>query len=259
MSLLSLLFPIHAQEVGPAQVMILGTYHFANPGLDVAQFSTADILSDEKQQEVSAVVVSLASWKPTKVAIERKKERKVQVDSLYLAFWEDRHKLGPGEEEQLGFRLARRFAHPKLYCIDQPGSFPIQEVFDYVGQHDPTAMTYFTDAIMKVEKQMDSLQRNSTVTEILRFENDPERIRWGHSLYVRAAGVAADDTKVGARLLTAWYERNIGIFSNLKAIAVPGDRILVIFGAGHSAILRELVQADPTMELVDPLDFLGDN
>jgi hypothetical protein len=34
------------------------------------------------------------------------------------------------------------------------------------------------------------------------------------------------------------------------------DRVLVIFGAGHSPILRELVQSNPDLQLVEPNDYL---
>jgi hypothetical protein len=39
---------------------------------------------------------------------------------------------------------------------------------------------------------------------------------------------------------------------NLLRIAQPGDRILVLFGAGHLGILRELVQSAAGLRLIDP-------
>jgi hypothetical protein len=57
---------------------------------------------------------------------------------------------------------------------------------------------------------------------------------------------------VGADLLAAWYARNVRIFVNLLRVAQPGDRILVLFGAGHLGILRELVRSAPGFQLIDP-------
>jgi hypothetical protein len=71
------------------------------------------------------------------------------------------------------------------------------------------------------------------------------------------ARVGAGDTYVGADLVAKWYARNIRIFSDLQKLAQPGDRILVIFGAGHAPILRELIKSDPNLELVEATGFLG--
>jgi len=53
----------------------------------------------------------------------------------------------------------------------------------------------------------------------------------------------------GAGLLTEWYQRNMRIHTHLLKVTEPGDRILVIFGAGHLDLLRQSVQDDPTLKL----------
>lgn len=68
--------------------------------------------------------------------------------------------------------------------------------------------------------------------------------------------VGAGDTYVGAKLVSKWYERNIKIFANLQRLAKTGDRILVIFGAGHAPTLRELIRYDPELRLVDARRYL---
>jgi hypothetical protein len=47
------------------------------------------------------------------------------------------------------------------------------------------------------------------------------------------------------------------MFANLAGVVgSPEDRVLLIVGAGHVPLLRELVQADPRLKLVEPLEFL---
>ena len=69
--------------------------------------------------------------------------------------------------------------------------------------------------------------------------------------------MGAGDTYIGADLLTKWYERNIRIFNNIQRLAGPGDRIILIIGSGHAPILRELIDSDPELVLVDPLPYLA--
>ena len=104
--------------------------------------------------------------------------------------------------------------------------------------------------------EQNRLQRESTLGEILYLENSQECIAAGHHLYLDFARVGAGDTYVGADLVSAWYGRNIRIFANLQRLAEPGDRILVIYGAGHAAILRELIGGAANMRLVEAHDYL---
>lgn len=241
---------------GPAHVLILGTYHFANPGLDVVQMEAAEILSPQKQVEVEEVVESLATFRPTKIAVEVRAASVARLDSLYGAYRAGRHTLGRNEVQQLGFRLANRFSHPRLYGIDHEGEFPFDAVMEYAREHDPDFVRWAQAELATIGAESNRQQRENTLSEILRLHNRPASIAEGHGLYMVIGGVGAGDTYVGADLLARWYERNIRTFADLRALAAPGERILVIFGSGHAAILRELVNSDPALELVEANDYL---
>ena len=59
-------------------------------------------------------------------------------------------------------------------------------------------------------------------------------------------------------VITAWYNRNLRIFANLQRITEPpGERLLVVYGAGHIPILRHCVEASPEYDLVEVADYLG--
>jgi hypothetical protein len=240
----------------PAQVMILGTYHFDNPGLDVVQMEVADILSPRKQAEVEEVVEALAAFRPTKIAVEVRAPALRRLDSLYTSYRAGDHDLGRNEVQQLGFRLAVRFGHTRLYGIDHEGDFPFDALMAYAQEHDPEFVGWVQEQLAAIGTEANRQQRENTLSEILRLHNDPSSLAEGHGLYLVLGGVGAGDTYVGADLLARWYERNINTFADLRALAEPGDRILVIFGSGHAPILRELVIHDPVLELVEANDFL---
>jgi hypothetical protein len=44
------------------KILLLGAFHFDNPGLDVAKFKNADILSPIRQQEVEEVAGLLRTF-----------------------------------------------------------------------------------------------------------------------------------------------------------------------------------------------------
>lgn len=240
----------------PSQVMVLGTYHFANPGLDVVKTEVADVLSVEKQREIRESVDALARFRPTKIAVEAPPASAPRLDSLYRAYQAEKYELARDETEQLGFRLAARFEHARLYPIDHKGEFPFGTVMEHAQKHDPAFVEYVQKTLAEITAEENRRQRELSIGENLRQRNDPQRIAADHGTYMRFVRVGAGDTYVGADLVSKWYERNIRIFSNLQRIAKPGDRILVIFGSGHAAILRELIQYAPDMVLIEPRGYL---
>jgi len=244
-----------AQEK-PAQVMVLGSYHFANPGLDVAKFEIADVLSEEKQAEILEIVDALALFEPTKIAIEANPSQSGQFEQRYKAYRDGDHELTRNERQQLGFRLADLFDHERLYPIDHSGAFPMDKVLAYANEKDPEFVKFFQVNIAEVEKETNEWQRTLSIGEILKRENASDRIDDGQSLYLRMSRVGAGDDPVGAELLSAWYDRNIHIFANIAAISEPGERVLVIMGAGHLAILKQLIESDAQMDWVTALDYL---
>lgn len=250
-------------SLNKAQVMILGSYHFSNGGEHLINVEVADVMSDEKQLEIIEVIDKLSKFKPNKIAVEAKITSSKELNNTYLEYCSNNGDIKSSiighrnEIVQLGFRLANRLNHPKIYPIDVPASLPFEPLNDYAKKNLPELYEKIHQEIIEEAKKGKDLQKNNTVGEILKYCNNENRIEMEHSnLYLDLNQVAAGDKYYGADFLTAWYERNIKIFANLQAISEPGDRILVIYGAGHCKILRDFVSSYKEMELVDALKYL---
>jgi hypothetical protein len=239
-----------------AQVLVLGTYHFANPGRDIVQNRIADVLAPNKQEEIREVVEALGRFQPTKIAIESSPASFSRVDSLYREYKLGRHELARSETEQLGFRLAAALNHETLYPIDYRNDFPFEAMMAYAQVKDPAFVTFVEEELARLEAESARVHGENTIGQVLRLRNDPQHLQRDHGTYMRFAGVGAGDTYVGADLVAKWYERNVRIFAELERLLEPGDRVLVIFGSGHAPTLRHFVSSHPDMELVDPLGYL---
>ena len=237
--------------------MVLGTYHFDNPGLDQIQMEVADIRSEAKQREVAEVVDRLATFRPTVVAVEVPSSRQARLDSLYRAFRSGRHELEESETQQLGFRLAVRLELARVVAVDHRLNLPYGPYQSARQDQSPDIQARYDAFVDRLIAEDDSLQRTASLREILRVDNTPERIRAIHdALYLQSLEIGAGDGFEGADLVAAWYERNLKIFANLAATSQPGDRVVLIIGAGHTAILRSLVEQASWMRLVEPRDVL---
>ena len=244
-----------AQGQGKAQVMILGTYHFANPGLDYVKSELDDHLSEKRQKQIAEVVERLAEFKPTKIAIEAPPEAK-SPQANYEAYLKGEYTLVANESEQIGFRLAKQFGHAKLHQIDAQLDMDVGAI---VAAAQASGNSAFLELFQKTITEIQDLQKRQmtmTVRESLMTHNDPQLIARGGDLYLQMARVRNAETFVGADVLASWYQRNFRIFTNLvQSIESPEDRVLVIFGSGHAAILREMVLSSPDLRLVEPNDY----
>lgn len=250
--------PKRAHTAAPAvQVMVLGVFHFANPNADYAKFQGTDVLTPARQREIEGVVNQLARFRPTKVALERVPSEADSINADYRRYVAGGFQLTRNEIHQLGFRLAAQLHHAQVYPVDFQLGLPIDSVLAYARLHDTAFVARFQSTIAEVVGQLDRMQREKLIGTNLRFMNEPPNILRAHQLYADMATVGAGQGGyIGARVVGQWYDRNLRIFANVAAIAQPGDRILLIIGAGHTPILRELVRSHPGMQLVEPLAYL---
>ena len=244
------------------QLLVVGMYHMDNPGRDVVNLEADDVLSPRRQREIEAVARALAAFRPTRVAIEFPRAKQDEIDDRYARYRAGNHELGHSEDDQLGLRIAAMLDLPRVDAVDWNEMPPVTgiEVIDYqagakrLGQQDfLAAMRARLESRSAASQQR--LERGS-VGDMLRWLNDPARLRDSNAAYFDYARIAGDDDYPGANWLQFWYGRNLKIFANLTRIAGPGERVLVIYGAGHAPLLRQFAGQSGYFEVLEPLDYL---
>ncbi|NND34945.1 MAG: hypothetical protein HKN76_20330 [Saprospiraceae bacterium] len=245
-----------------AQIMVLGSYHMHNPGADVFNIEADDVLTTKKQEEIDLVVEQIARFNPTMIALEifRDTARDTLTREEYKSFLAGNFTLTRWEGHQLGFRLAKRMKHDRIYNIDEPGIFPFQEMLDYAKENGQ--VNWLNQQMERMQKKMDDEQeqiRGKSIGDQLVSLNRPDVISEGHQIYVAGCQIGSGADFPGTNVLTEWYTRNARIFTNLYRITEGKEeqqRILVIFGAGHAHILRELIRDATEFELIESNAFL---
>lgn len=257
---------IMGHDLAKPKLMLLGTFHFADAGLDDYKPKySVDILSDERQAEVQELVDLIAKYRPTKIAIEYRPEHQAYFDSLYQVYRDGGLRDKQTETIQLAFRLADQLGHDKLYCVDADRQhYPyLLENLDYETYVDTVSRpTRYYEGYNERYTQMyefeDSLKTVTDLKTFFLFKNTPERINMSHGNYLlssTAMGVQGD--YIGPDLQTSWYNRNLRIYSNIaKLIESPDERILLLIGAGHVPILRHAVLSSPALELEEVSEYL---
>ena len=252
----------NAQEL---DVLSLGTFHFAFYNMDVVKVEKEDqidILDIQYQSEIENIVRKISKFKPSHIAIEAEPEKQSKIDSLYNEYLIGNYKLGRSETEQIGFRLAKQLGLEKLYCVNAWGK--VSENVDQV-LNDSIANQKFMDCFYNNPDSLlfynpDNVFKSQGILEELRRLNTEENLEkdLGNYLISVFKYETENDEFFGVDFTTGWwFNRNLRIFRNIQKIDTkPGDKLFVIFGAGHMNLLNPLFDASPEYRLVKTNKYL---
>jgi hypothetical protein len=248
--------PIAAPAAPPApiEVMVVSTFHMANPNYDLHNTRVPDVLTPDRQAQIAAVVDGLLRFRPTKVAVEWRASSVIDRYPKYLA-----GTLAPSRNEvvQLGFRLAHLAGDKPVFGIDSEGDFPYGPVRAWADAHgrggELDAAGAETD---RSNRETERLLAGPGIGAALRDLNTSAHVLADQGWYERLFNYGESDDQPGAQLMGAWAQRNYLICAKLVQLAKPGDRVVVIFGYGHGFLLRRCVSDQPGMKLVEANAYL---
>lgn len=238
-----------------AHVLVMGTFHMANPGHDIFNLKVDDVLTEKRQKEIAETVAALKKFRPTKIAIESDAGgKRVQQ---YLDYLDGKYTLTRNEIDQLGFRLAKELGHKQIYPIDADGDFPFDKVQEFAKKNGKQKMLdEWMAAIPKLLEKESQILKDGTISDLLLFMNREQQVREDQEYYMDFAQFAGGGEYPGPDLLAEWYRRNVRIFANLRSIiSSPEERVLVIYGSGHLYWLQRDVLDSRDLEVARFGDF----
>ena len=244
-------------QSGRAEIMILGTYHMANPGHDVHNLQADDVLAPKRQQEIAQLIEVLKRFQPTKIAIEAHVGSQ-RIGQQYADYLAGKYELTRNEDDQIGFRLAKELGHTTIYAVDEDGDFPYYRLLNYVKANGLKDKFDAAEARTAAQvKALSDLLQSHTVLEAMQHINADSTVAKNVGWYYEAVRFGDPYDYAGPDLVALWFQRNIRIYRNIVSlIASPNERILVIYGYGHLGWLRQDVANDPAVQLRKLGDFV---
>ena len=235
------------------KIFLVGTFHFEYYNADaykVDKSKQVDILSEQKQNEIKQLLEYISIFKPTKICVEAP-ERWKTMDK-YRLYKTSKKELAKDEVQQIAFRLMDKFKLDTVYSVD---ARTIAE--ELPETKDSTIIKPYFDSIFdnyNFKANNNYTNWNNYETELslklplldyFKYLNSPKSLQRDYGAYL--VGDFKNGKYNGAdALATYWYDRNLRIFRNIQAITTSSkDRILVLFGAGHIAILDQLLKCSP--------------
>lgn len=251
----------------PTEILVIGTYHFNNPGLDVAKYKVLDIMGEKPQKQLEQIATAIAQFKPTKIFTEWELKDQLALDTLYNKYQEETYfdyvaKKYPkrkfyvqNEIVQLAFRTAKKVNHKKVYAIDyQETSFDFDSIMKFA---DSIRLPNFKKEVMldikDTETKSNTLFATNDLLKCLYYFNSKELRETDIPWYV---GKINDSDKlgtyIGAFLASEWYRRNLYMLANIQKQTESSDnRIMVLAGASHITMFLDLLKHDSNYKIVE--------
>ncbi len=262
------IYPLYAQS--DKQLLLVGTFHFNNPGLDAVKTKTFDINSPVAQTDIEWMGKQFTSFKPDKIFVEWPVEEQAKLDTLYQVYLSDQYDqyisrrysksrqlnfYRNNEIFQLAFKVAKMAGLRQIHAFDYTKtSFPFDSAFSAIKKANQTSLLGLIDNDFKmmtatVNQKIETMR----IPEILIDLNKPENLRIDKAWYIKRMNRAGAVSEYAGAFLTAeWYRRNLYMYSIIQKQIIDSDhRIIVLAGSGHAAMLKEFVELDGLMNLVN--------
>ena len=277
-----------SENSGQASIMLLGMYHFNNPGKDSYNTEVDDYWSDKRQKEIKEVVDLIEKFKPTKILVELPPNEQSKIDSLYNLYLKNQIDLediqgGINEVYQIGFRLGKQLNGINVIAVDHNGNW-LAPYADFIADtlEFDDYLEHSSSYAQDMKEKNDLFLKNS-IRENLIYLNEQEQILDNHNYYNNVA-IKVKDTvnimfkyqeleqeinglpyqmrsldfnNIGVELVAEWYKRNLFIYRNILENSEENDRVLVIIGSGHVFYLKQLLENNSKFKIVSPNEFMN--
>ena len=259
-------FGTYAQNTAN-EALLIGTFHFHNPGADVAQTKSFDILSETAQAELEQITDAIAKYIPDKIFVEWPYDEQAELDEKYQEYLAGKNAAWTSEFYQkneifqLAARTAKKLNHSKLYAMDYlDTSFPFDSIMQVIQTHEQQDLL---GGLMQMKTTFEGkfnalIDRGATLTEMVDYLNQPELRAMDLGFYTNLLALAGDTNNfIGAYTAAEWYRRNIYMLSLIQKMTESGEKVMILGGSSHIAVFEHLLSLNPqweTKELVEILE-----
>ena len=170
-------------------LIILGSYHFANPGRDIVKSKVTDVSTHERQKQLEELIEKLKKFKPTKIVLECAVEKNAQFQENFSKYLAGNYQLSINEREQISFKLAKAAGLKQIYCVDwdddAPGNASDYNYVEFAAK-DKESDAFLKKIFEKLQaegNQCDEKFAKLSIIEQFIYLHNPLEIEKSHAVY----------------------------------------------------------------------------
>ncbi len=243
------------------EVLLIGTFHYNNPGADVAKTRSFDILNETSQLELEKLSTNIKEYNPTKIFVEWPYDEQKELDSLYQLYIKGQYFQNDSLSDfykkneifQLAFRVAKKNNLNTVYGIDYSTSFPYEDVMNDIEKSNQSELkAKIEDAISKFTVDFDNqIDSGASLKELTYYVNSKKMRYASNNLHNNLFSLAGSLNDFNGVFLTSeWYKRNLYMWSLIQKNTTKSDeRIMVLLGSSHTAMIELFIKENKDWEI----------
>lgn len=249
-------------------VILIGTYHFNNPGFDAGKVKERNILEQPNQDNLNQITHKITSThRPDKVFVESPYEDRESLNKMYALYKQGKayykadtlkndfrkRMLSENEIFQFGFRLAREAGNQKIYSMDYESQMNLGALKSKLNLNPTLTYADFETKVKQLTDFMNNCISESSLQETFKCLNSEKQYSMNKGLYITYFNkINKAPDFYGSQLVADWYKRNLIMYSYIQNQIEKGDKnIVIIVGAGHAAMMYDFIKNDPQFNLIE--------
>ncbi|WP_395376738.1 DUF5694 domain-containing protein [Marinicella sp. W31] len=231
------------------KVLMLGSFHFNNPGLDVVKTEQINVMDAAGQAYLIQLSEQINNFKPTVVMLEFDPAEHKEMNQEYQQYLAGDFELPVNEMYQIGFRVARLAGLKQVHSFDEREvHWQGQQLMEYMSEHDADAMQSIQKKVSEITERMNADHKRLNLQQLLVQSNQQDYDHENMDFYLLTNPVGVDQGFAGADSTASWWHRNFRMYARIQQQAKKDARIFVVGGQGHTAILRNLMNIDSRIQ-----------
>ncbi|MEO0470331.1 MAG: DUF5694 domain-containing protein [Bacteroidota bacterium] len=250
------------------EILLVGSFHFNNPGADVAKTKSFDILNAGTQAELADMAAKIKAFQPTKIFVEWPYDEQEELDSLYHLYTAGTYFEREGMSDfyrkneifQLAFRTAKEIGLKGVHAVDyNETDFPFDSVMTVMQQSGQTDLLQKVDQVIQTFTAGfdEKIESGASLKEMLYHLNQPGMRQMDVGFQIESMLLVGDtDNFIGPYLAAEWTKRNLYMWSLIKKMSREDEKVMVLLGASHVAVIQEFIQRNPDWRGVELQEIL---
>ena len=256
---------LHAQD--KVNVILIGTYHFNNPGNDAAKVVERNILSEKNQLGLEDITNAIIHKnKPDQIFVESAFSKRNHLNQLYQLYLNNEYNkftdtlqnkrlkrfYTEGETFQLAFRLAKKSGHHEIFSIDTL----IEMRFDLLLKllnADPELKKEYDIKLAELSKSTNKAIEKEKLRDVFLALNEDHHLAENIGFYLSFFNrIGIKDDYFGSKLVSDWYKRNLFMYANFQnQLNKSAKTVVVLVGEGHASLLKDFLKNDDHFNLIE--------
>lgn len=256
--------PASEIEKETKKVLLIGTFHYNNPGADVAKTKDFDILNSKSQNQLEQIAAKISDFDPSKFFVEWPFDEQKELDSLYNLYLENKYFENDSLSDfylkneifQLAFRASKKIDLGQPIAIDYRNTeFPFDSLMTVIGTAKQSNLqTEIVNGIQFFTTEFDNRISNGvSLLDLTYFLNSDDMRKKSNRIHTEVPLLAGEkENFIGPYLASEWHRRNLSMWSLVqKSLDANDEKIVLLLGASHIAMIKEYIDSNEDWEAVE--------